>query len=59
MLSLLAKASVDADPTATGFQPAPLYVALAVLMPLALGLAISGLLWAAERLLGVGSNGGD
>ena len=51
-MDLLTSCSADASPALSNFQAQPLYVALAIVAPMALALLVSGLLSAAEYLLG-------
>ncbi len=52
-LSWLQQLGTDADPARDGFQARPLYILVAVLLPVTLGLAVGYGLKLVERMFGI------
>lgn len=57
ILDFIARISADASPRTPGFQAQTGYIALSVLAPLVVGLAVSYLLRTAQRVLGLDRSG--
>ena len=57
ILDFIARISADAEPRTPGFQAQAAYIALSVLAPLVIGLAVSYVLRTVERILGLDGSG--